>query len=124
MEDDGVTYIAQLTKMKDINEALTSEKEVVGKDKANNEVKVEQLLKDKSKLNKLHSRVEANLKKLNSTIPDLQTLKDAAMGERDNLVGELDTSTAEKLKAEQGKLEWEDSYDAQKEYIDYLAFIL
>lgn len=37
---------------------------------------------------------------------------------------ELDTMSVEKQKVEQTTLGWEVMYDAQKEYIDHLAFIL
>lgn len=46
------------------------------------------------------------------------------MSERGHLTGELKIVTDEKLKAEQGDLEWDVLYDAQKEYADHLAFIL
>lgn len=61
MEDDGFNVVAQLPNLKAQKEALTSKKDVAVKAKDEADVKVEQLLKYKTKLKKLHQQVESDL---------------------------------------------------------------
>lgn len=87
-------------------------------------MKVEQLLQDKAYLKKLYQEVEDELKKLQGTMSNLQAQQDTIISDKDQLVGELNIVTAVNLKAEKGALEWEVSYDTQKDYLDHLTFLI
>lgn len=86
--------------------------------------KVKQLLKDKSDLKQLYTKVKTELNKAKDTIFSLLAKANVAISKREQLIGKLQAVDKDKVAAHDRALDWDVTCNAQIEYINHLIFFL